>query len=157
MIRNRRLPLVAAAALLALATAACGSSGTNTAAPAASASPKSSTVPVTATTAGGAGGSATDVPAQKGITLRVTGADGAAEVSYLVDTTNTEEKTASLPWQKVIVPAGEVFHISLIAMSTNAAADLSCEIFIDGTSVDAAKAGEESGGVAGCQWTNKDS
>ncbi|GAB7042699.1 MULTISPECIES: hypothetical protein [Catenuloplanes] len=156
MNRNRRLPLVAATALLALATAACGSSGTDAAASGTNTSPTNSTVPVTATTAGGAGGSATDVPAKKGITLRVTGGHSTADVSYLIGTANTEEKATTLPWQKVVVPVDEVFHVSLIAMSTTEAADLTCEIFIDGTSVDTAKAGEASGGVAGCEWNGKD-
>ncbi|GAB7052790.1 hypothetical protein [Catenuloplanes indicus] len=158
MNRNRRLPLVAAAALLALATAACGSSGTGTttAAPETSATPRTSTAPVATATAGGAGGSATGVPANKGITLRVTGAESIADVSYVIGETNTEEKTATLPWQKVVVPDDEVFHVTLIAMSSDETADLSCEIFIDGTSVDTAKAGAESGGVAGCEWTGKE-
>lgn len=158
MNRNRRLPLVTAAALLALATAACGSSGTDSAAPKTNASPKSSTAPVTAATtatAGGAGGSATGVPATKGITLRVTGGESTADVSYLIGKASTEEKTAALPWQKVVVPVDKVTHISLIAMSLDETADLSCEIFIDGTSVDSAKAGPESGGVAGCEWNSK--
>ena len=159
MTRNSRLPLAVAATLLALTTAACGSgptgtttTGTNTTAPAAA----PAATATAASASGGSGASADSAPAKRGITLRITGAgDPGVHVSYRINTVDTEDKAATAPWQKTVVPDGEVTSISLIAMSTETD-ELSCEIFIDGTSVRAAKAGPQTGGVAHCDWADGD-
>jgi hypothetical protein len=167
-----RLSLVATAVLLALTTAACGSSGQDAAAAPAAAAGSAASVtpaaPASSDSSGGAGGSAGSAgaddstgilaaPVEHGITLRVTGTGATtAQVSYVVNDTSTEDKQASTPWQKTADPADEVSHISLIAMSSDTD-DLSCEIFINGTSVRTARASAQTGGVASCDWTDQNS
>ncbi|MFI5839199.1 MmpS family transport accessory protein [Catenuloplanes sp. NPDC051500] len=93
-------------------------------------------------------------PVANGVTLRVTGAGATtAQVSYEIDGASTEDKHASVPWQKTATPAGEVAHVSLIVMSPDTD-DLTCEIFVNGTSVRTAQAAAKTGGVASCDWTN---
>ncbi|WP_033345156.1 MmpS family transport accessory protein [Catenuloplanes japonicus] len=162
MTRNSRLPLLAtAAALLVLATSGCGTPEKATASPAGA----TDVAPVTSATTSPAGsaGAATDghagiltTPVSDGITLRVTGKAGvAAQISYAINRVETEDDAATLPWQRTADPAGTVSRISLIAMSRDTD-DLSCEIFVDGVSVLTAQAGAQTGGVASCEWTNKD-
>jgi hypothetical protein len=150
-----RLSLVPAAALLVLATAACSAAEASTATPTTPAAASTTAAATPAAPASGSPAPSGELPsvATTGITLRVTGPGAAgAHVSYTVDTAETTDKDASVPWQKVVDPAGKVTSVSLIAMSEETK-ELTCEIYLDGEQVETNTANAASAGVANCEWT----
>lgn len=152
-----RLSLAPAAALLVLATAACSAAEASTATPTTPAVASTTAAATPTTVSGSPAPSGGELPAvaSTGITLRVTGPGAAgAHVTYTVDTAETTDGTASVPWQKIVDPAGKASSVSLIAMSEETK-DLTCEIYLDGEQVETNTASDASAGVANCEWTGQ--